>query len=172
MSTDPFNIADYDDRFDKNRVKWNGKTLCIDFDGVIHAYSKGWSNGDTYDFPLPHALETIQLALDTGFRVFIMSTRNPRQVKSWLDRIKFQDYQFTMSGLKVPFKYRKIPFWKKFWDVDGVVGITKRKLPATVYLDDRAIKFNGDWPIAFSKCLTFKTWQEDGIDPKNYEVKE
>lgn len=150
--------------------EWNGKTICIDFDGVIHAYSKGWDNGDTYDFPLPHSLETIELALDAGFRVIILSTRSPRQVKAWFDRIVYGDYQFTMSGIKVPFKYRIVPFWKKFWNVDGVVGITNRKLPATIYLDDRAICFNGDWPSAFAKCCNFETWQEKGIRQMNYET--
>lgn len=34
-------------------------TISIDFDGVIHQYSKGWQNGEIYDPPIRGAARFI-----------------------------------------------------------------------------------------------------------------
>ena len=57
------------------------------------------------------------------------------------------------------FTVERIPFWKKFWNKKGVIGVTKRKLPAASYIDDRAINFNGDWYDTIAKIQNFKTYQ-------------
>lgn len=38
------------------------KTICIDFDGVIHDYSKGWQGEDVFGQIIPNA--------DTGSRTY------------------------------------------------------------------------------------------------------
>ena len=49
------------------------KTICIDFDGVIHDYSKGWRGIDVYDRPIAGSKEAL-LAL--GWIIIIYTTRN------------------------------------------------------------------------------------------------
>lgn len=136
------------------------KTFCFDFDGVIHTYSKGWHDGTVYDYPVTGAFEAIKSLIDAGHSVFILSTRRPAQIIEWLNRIHYDEAQFTHSGIKVPFKYRRVRFWEKFWNKKGVVGVTNRKLPAVAYIDDRAVPFYGDFDALLPGLLEFKTYQE------------
>lgn len=118
------------------------KTIAIDFDGVIHKYSKGWHDGTIYDEPVEGVFKLIG-GLCEDYNVFIFSTRSPRQIKKWLHWHCFDgvDPEILMSfSWQYGFSVEIIPFWKKFWDKRKVVGITKRKLPAHVYIDDRAIR--------------------------------
>lgn len=140
------------------------KTIAIDFDGVIHKYSKGWQDGDIYDKPNEGAFEYLNELLSGENSVFIFSTRSPRQIKQWLKRhsnyllymseADFIDQFAPMSNYdekfvereyqnkkQLQYKVEIVPFWKKFWNKKGILGITKRKLPAIAYIDDRAVKF-------------------------------
>lgn len=115
----------------ENKAK-KTKTVAIDFDGVIHGYSKGWHDGTCYDKPLAEAFDRIQDIMD-DYNVYILSTRNPFQIADWLE------------VHKAPFKFEVIPldteltFWNKHW----VVGITQKKLAAMLYIDDRGLRFTG-----------------------------
>lgn len=118
------------------------KTVAIDFDGVIHKYSKGWQDGSIYDVPNERAFAYIEELMRKGYAVFIFSTRSPRQIKTWIQNnsIGFNpDTPFSDLSVQI------IPFWTKFWDKPKCLGITRRKLPAMVYIDDRALKFEGDF---------------------------
>ena len=53
-----------------------GKTIAVDFDGVIHGYSKGWQKGQIYDDPVPGAKEALEKLKSKGYRILIYSTRN------------------------------------------------------------------------------------------------
>jgi hypothetical protein len=66
-------------------------TIAVDFDGVLHAYSKGWHDGTIYDPPIDGALDAL-LALMEQHAVFIFTTREPEQVAPWL-----QGYGFTVT---------------------------------------------------------------------------
>lgn len=145
------------------------KTIAIDFDGVIHKYSKGWGKGDCYDVPVIGVFEAIRVFMDAGYSVFIFSTRSSKQIKRWMKENAYEsDYIHNGMGgdpddycyPKFGFTVELIPFWKKFWNKENVVGITKRKLPAMCYIDDRALKFEGDWQVMFAKVLFFKTYQQ------------
>lgn len=131
------------------------KTIAIDFDGVIHKYSRGYLDGQIYDEPIEGAFEFIQWCIENYYSVFIFSTRSPRQIKKWIEERTSSDRVWHYK-----FKPVVIPFWKKFWNErsskpSGIkpvkVGITKRKLPAIIYIDDRACKFNGDWEEIYKK---------------------
>lgn len=145
------------------------KTIAIDFDGVIHQYSKGWQRGQCYDPPVNGVFESIQHLMKKGYSVFIFSTRKPKQIKRWMKEWAY-DSDYIVNGMggdpndysypKFNFTVEIIPFWKKFWNKSNVVGITRRKLPAIVYIDDRAMKFNGDWLEVINAIPYFKTYQD------------
>lgn len=122
------------------------KTIAIDFDGVIHKYSKGWNDGTIYDEPFESAFDSIKELME-DCNVFIFSTRSPRQIKKWLhNKLYVDNSSYTTDGQTHLFDYYEInfqiiPFWKKFWDKKGVLGITNKKLPAYIYIDDRGYKF-------------------------------
>lgn len=145
-----------------------GKTVSIDFDGVIHAYRKGWQDGSIYDFPVKGVFEAIQQLFTSGYSVFILSTRKSKQIRKWLENeIMISEYERDGMGnsptkwvsTRYGFTCKAIPFWKKLWDEKNVIGITKRKLPAHVYIDDRALVFKGDWAETMNHVSSFKTYQ-------------
>lgn len=89
------------------------KTLAIDFDGVLHAYTKGWQDGSIYDGPTEGASEMMKHLQRAGFTLVVLTTRTDHDaVKLWLIK-------------------HDIPF-------DDVTNI---KVPAIAYIDDRAIRF-------------------------------
>ena len=114
-------------------------TLAIDFDGVIHAYSKGWQDGSIYDEPLPDALTALELLMKRD-AVFIHTTRNARQVARWIERTSGHNIDCTTRPPRTWYGRRK-----PFWNTRGLLLVTNLKLPATVYVDDRAHRFE-DWP--------------------------
>ena len=115
------------------------KTIAVDFDGVIHAYSKGWQDGTIYDPPLPGALEALATLMATH-AVFIHTTRDPGAVAGWLGEHGF-DTLIDIDGPTHP--------KREFWNDQGVLLVTDRKLPAVAYIDDRGIRFH-NWQQALT----------------------
>lgn len=111
-------------------------TIAVDFDGVIHAYSKGWHDGTIYDPPKLGALEGLRALLDQD-AVFILTARDIGQVAAWL-----LDHGFHV----------RVGYDGEFWNERGPLLVTNRKLPATAYLDDRAVRFT-DWDQALVDLL-------------------
>jgi hypothetical protein len=142
------------------------QSIAIDFDAVIHKYSKGWQDGSIYDEHIDGVFEAIRDLMKTN-TVFIFSTRSPRQIKRWVtERIMCMEMgdnphdpqEWTWA--KYGYTCKIIPFWVKFWNKENCLGITKRKLPAMVYVDDRALTFRGNWNETMDDILNFKTYQQ------------
>lgn len=92
------------------------KVISVDFDGVIHAYSKGWQGDEVYDEPVEGALESINKLQKRGYEVVISTAReNLKPVIKWMT-LRWQ-YEQAMPE------------------------ITNRKPKAIAYIDDRAIRF-------------------------------
>jgi hypothetical protein len=107
-------------------------TIAVDFDGVIHAYSKGWSDGSIYDPPLPGAIDGLR-ALMRRYAVVVFTTRSPVPVARWLqEQAPDLDVRVDVPGDPDP---------PEFWDDQAKVLVTNRKLPAVAYIDDRAVRF-------------------------------
>ncbi len=109
-------------------------TIAVDFDGVLHSYKTPWINAHTIpDDPVPGAIEFLHDAIQK-FSVVIHTTRG----KTILGRMAVKAWIKKHAGM----------LW---YDGMGYVGledikVTHKKVPALVYIDDRAWRFNGTFP--------------------------
>ena len=113
------------------------QTVVFDFDGVIHSYTSGWKGADIIpDPPVPGIKEAIEEIRAAGYEVVIVSTRTASPdgwfaVNEWL----------IDNGIKVD-------------------RVCAEKPPAIVYIDDRAICFDGNPDTLLGKIQTFKPWNK------------
>lgn len=108
-----------------------GQAVCFDFDGVIHKYRKGWQDGSIYDEYNQEILNLMLFLQKSGIPVFICSTREPYQIIDWWNKKGFWCDAVRVNDNET--------FWKDL----NLIGVTNRKLPAQMYIDDRAYKYTG-----------------------------
>jgi hypothetical protein len=113
--------------------------VVLDFDGVIHSYVSGWQGaGVVPDPPVPLIDEEIKRIRAAGYRVVVVSTRCA-----------------TPEGMGAVRRYLR----ENGIEVDDVVA---EKPPAKVYVDDRALLFDGNPKGLLEKIQQFRPWQEGG----------
>lgn len=127
----------------------NKPLLCLDFDGVIHAYDSGWKGARNIpDPPVPGAMRFIWDATD-HFTVAIYSSRSGQ----WGGRRAMRQYVERL--------------FREHWASDRVTCDDKlaeilwptKKPAAFVSIDDRALTFNGVFP-SISSLKSFKPWNK------------
>lgn len=136
-------------------------TFAVDFDGVIHRYSRGWHDGTIYDPPMEGAMDGLRALMDYD-AVFIHTTRDPEQVATWLEArgvhaVTDEDTCERCHGQytdEVPCTACQGSGLLTFWNQRGVLLVTNRKLPARAYLDDRAVPFTR-WDKALADLLDY-----------------
>jgi hypothetical protein len=110
---------------------------------VIHAYGKGWHDGTIYDGLMPGAVPGLRLLM-RDYAVFIHTARNPHETADWIE---------TRTAIPCQAQHPQAPPIE-FWDVQGELLITNRKLPAIAYIDDLAIRFES-WDQALTDLHRF-----------------
>jgi len=117
-------------------------SIAVDFDGVIHSYISPWEGAHVIpDPPVLGAFEWLE-RMAQEFHIIIFSTRclTPEgciAVKSYLTK--------HHDGVYHPLYQRKMP-WRQPGITPKVVDgfeCTATKEAALIYLDDRAIRFDG-----------------------------
>lgn len=117
--------------------------LCIDFDGVIHSYDKGWQDGSIYGTVTAGFFEWAERAAEL-FTLTIYSSRS-KESDGASKMADFIDKEYRRTWLNKPCE---IPFL-----------FASEKPPAFLTIDDRAICFMGDWSaLDPEKLRAFKPW--------------
>jgi hypothetical protein len=106
--------------------------VCVDLNGVLDAYT-GWKDPDHWDPPRAGARAFLESLHAHGFDVVVFTTRHPTGVRRWLREHHLHDL---------------------------VLAVTRRKPPAHVFIDDRAICFQGDFDQALKQVIGFKAHWE------------
>jgi hypothetical protein len=112
-------------------------TVVFDFDGVIHSYTSGWKGPTVIpDPPVPGIKKAIDAIRAHGYIVAVVSTRckEPGGIDAIADYLKG-------NGITV--------------DV-----ICAEKPPAIVYIDDRAICFDGLPETLLDQIVRFQPWNK------------
>jgi hypothetical protein len=114
-------------------------TVAVDFDGVIHAYSRGYHDGTIYDGPVPGAFGALATLMER-YAVVIFTARDVHQVAGWM-RTHGPDEVTT-------------EWTPPFWNTRGVLLVTNIKPVAVAYIDDRGIRFE-NWDQALTELELF-----------------
>jgi hypothetical protein len=108
------------------------RTVCLDFDGVLHSYRSGWCGVEVIPDPPIHGTRDAIAHLRQHYRVVVHSSRccteeGRQAVKNWLHKHDIL-----------------------------VDDVCEHKPPALVYVDDRAIRFRGNWDDVLTEIRQFR----------------
>ena len=115
------------------------QTVAVDFDGVLHSYERGWHDGTIYGDWKSGAVAALSQLMQQH-AVFIHTTRNARQVARWIEPTSGYAFECTTRLPRTWYGRRK-----PFWNTQGLLLVTDRKMPAIAYVDDRAVRFEDWW---------------------------
>ena len=102
--------------------------ICVDLNGVLSDFD-GRAGLDLFHPPRPGARKFLERLNDAGYRVVIFTAQWGPHVESWLAR-------YELSEL--------------------VWMVTDRKPAAYIYVDDQAIRFDGDFDETLEKIGVLK----------------
>lgn len=121
--------------------------LCLDFDGVIHSYERGWQGGVIYG------------TVTTGFWEWAENAAKLFELVIYSSRSKDEGGQIAMAA----WLYDQRAAWRKAGGKSGNDSLSfefaHEKPKAFLTIDDRAIQFNGVWSsLEPTKLRAFKPW--------------
>ena len=105
--------------------------VAVDFDGVLHQYN-GWQGDGTFADPVPGAKQFLE-KISRHYDVVVCTARDRLDfVCGWLSK-------HSMLGL--------------------VELVTNQKPIAVAYIDDRGVRFNGDFDAMYEAIKQKPWWQ-------------
>ena len=105
------------------------KTILIDLDGVLNEYKGNYD--ENYIPPIRNGAKEFIKKLSDNFKTKIFTTRPIEQASEWIEFNKLNPY---------------------------ISGITDKKEPAYLLIDDRCINFDGDYKKTLEQIENFKVW--------------
>lgn len=129
--------------------------IAIDLDGTILKYD-GWKGEESFGEPIPGAVEALQTLKQQGHTIVIHTCRNVS--KAMAEHLRANQIPFDRINVSpVDTRPRHVP----------------HKPPADVYIDDKALRFKGDWPKMLKLLKGFKShqapaneWSDEEFDEK------
>lgn len=112
------------------------RTIAVDFDGVIANYD-GWRGRAELGSPRPDVLKVLKQLREDGWKIIIHTTRCEEDVRSFL-------YKFSVE-------YDEVNINSDYQNL-GVKPV------ATIYWDDRALRYSGNAYRDLMIIRGFKTW--------------
>jgi adenylylsulfate kinase len=112
------------------------RTIAVDFDGVIADYD-GWSGSHFFGSVRPDVLKALQELKGEGWKIIVHTTRGAEEIKPYL----------VGNG---------VPFDEINENSDYSTG--GHKPVATVYWDDRAVRYSGDAVSDLNAIRSLRTW--------------
>lgn len=106
--------------------------MAVDFDGVLNTYV-GWAGEGVLYEPADGAWEFLY-ALASHYRVVIFTTRDADRVWQWLRLHRMADYVADVTNGPKP--------------------------PAVAYVDDRAVRFEGDYRAVLEQIEQPTHWED------------
>lgn len=104
-------------------INTSGNRVGLDFDGVLCHYRNGWTGPIPTEEPIAGALEFVRWLIEHGYNLFVFSSRalpghegGASGIRAWLCQHGFPD-----------------------------LYVTHEKIPALFYIDDRGVRFEGDY---------------------------
>jgi hypothetical protein len=123
-------------------------TLAIDYDGVINPYSKGWQKGELYETKVTDGFWQWLERTSKDFECVIHSSRfaeagGMAATLAWLKECYRREH-----GAEARLPYIKF---------------SATKPPAFLTIDDRCLRFDGDWSdpaLSVEGIKAFKPWTQ------------
>jgi hypothetical protein len=109
-----------------------GDVIAVDFDGVIHGYSKGWQKGIIYDAPVPGCKEALEQLRTAGYKIWVFSARQEE------------------AGIKEYMEKNDLPYDR--------IHMGRKPMQAALFIDDKAITFTGNWDQTLKDVENFLPW--------------
>lgn len=103
------------------------RTIAIDFDGVISSYT-GWKGKGVFGDPIAGCKSSLEKLKADGWMIVVFTTR------------------LEIDAISEFLKYHQIPYDYINFNPDNIEQMLfPGKVLADVYLDDRAVRFDGVW---------------------------
>ena len=111
-------------------------TIAVDFDGVLAEYD-GWKGEQNLGAPRKDVIDVLRMLRSDGWKIVIHTTRSAAHIIDYLS-------------------YHQVPYDEI--NRNSAYENAGSKPVATVYWDDRALRYSGDASNDLQAIRTFRTW--------------